>query len=222
MKFKSFMLTLSFIILWILAILLFCNIIYLITTSSNNEAVKLLVPLGVLISAALASISLMKSIHNTNILKLKEDKDKIKNANKYLSSIIKNIQYELSIFDKYFTDTQGLHKYSINELKDKSQDKEVQDFIINFQQSEYNKLFIRNLNTTISSLKNLNKMLEDKDIVYYTDKDLFDTIKVIQLLIGNIQDTINRNIEMDVNYINRAIGLKQYFNTLSINLKLHP
>jgi hypothetical protein len=229
-NFKSFMLNLMFSILWIFAIVLFFNIIYLITTSSNKGALQLLVPLGVLISAGLASVSLMKSIHNTNCIKEEGKKDKKDNATKYLYTIIENINYELSIFEKYFETTKELNIYSVDEIKNNITKIEMQQFIVEYYKSEYNKLFIRNLGTTINSLQNLINKLEDKDIVYYTDALLYDTVKTIQFFISQMKDCKNRNklistsinmeeIEIEIQkFIELSIGLKKYHKLVEKNI----
>lgn len=70
---KNILLNTLFYFLWICATLIFLTIIYLIVTSNRDEAKSLLVPLGVLISAGLASVSVMKSI-NENKKIAKENK----------------------------------------------------------------------------------------------------------------------------------------------------
>lgn len=98
-KIKIFLLHSSYIILVILSILIFGILSYIIFESfiSNDKEtiIKLLVPVGVLLSAGLASTSVMKSIHNTNrIEEEKRKKEHKRNLNKievYINKLLWNI-----------------------------------------------------------------------------------------------------------------------------------
>jgi predicted RNA binding protein with dsRBD fold (UPF0201 family) len=219
------------IVLWSFAIILLGTIIC-IMIHKPNEAISLLAPLGIIISATLASASVMKSIDNAKRLKITEDQEKIKNAIKYLNEIIQNIQTEIDIFYQYFDMQEGLNTYRKEEIKESIENtKDIQQFIITYQQSEHNNNFLKQLKTTINSLQNLNRMLEDKDIVYYTNINLFSTIKAIQLIISSIEGVIHKNDLVPDNidnedaeiklqhYIYTAIGLREYFNILSSNIQ---
>jgi len=86
---KTFLKFLLF-LLSLIALILFCVILYKITISPTADVNKLLVPIGVLISAGLASVSVMNSIANTNEIEQKKNEKEHKQNITYFTLSIAN------------------------------------------------------------------------------------------------------------------------------------
>lgn len=118
MKFTK--LNIAFGVLWLLAIALFCTICYIITLSSFAERKTLLVPFGVLISAMLASVSVMKSIQNSKDIEERKRNDDIE-KNKILAFSLIEIAY-IDLRNqllKVRTNTYTISDADLNDFKEK-------------------------------------------------------------------------------------------------------
>lgn len=218
---KSFILNSVFTLIWIITVILFSVIIYKITISSSIEVKQLLVPLGVLVSAGLASISVVKSIHNTNKIEENKNIKRIDNTNKYLKILISNFSKELDIFN-YILDTKAIfNSYNKSDIANNILSEETFDNLKDFYHSEDNKLLIGQIQSLIMFLKNITYKLEDKDIIYYAQYNedkmyevLRNTLIVIEVL-ESILNNVNKNKNIDIQkYMLKIAGLGQYINVL--------
>lgn len=187
-----------FIILWGLAILIFGIIILLIlspyidtstyitlTPDEKEKMIKhittLLVPLGVLISAALASTSVIKSIVNTNKIEENKSKQNSKNAEKYMKSIYNDISLSFLGLKKTGLLLQKIKDFELDKMnKNFSQEnlnEEQKEFIISIRPTKNNTIIISELEQTFQLLEIALKKLDDKDLIYYLSEkhDIFKT-----------------------------------------------
>jgi len=203
--------------LWLIATILFFYIIYNLSVVPLSLNTPLLVPLGVLISAMLASISVMKSIKNSiEIEKSKRDENKI-NSKKYLNYIVSNIKHEIDAFKILYESSieSNLRKLKLSD-EEPIQTVKLTMIIINPQI----KFFIKESEHTLLSLTKLLEKIVDKDIIYYlniSENELFKIEKTTNVLTLQIKNCI-RDYEQLVNTQDRfdIEGINHFVNTLNV------
>ena len=195
-----------FTILWTLALILFTVIILLIMfpyidTSTyitlkpdeKEKAIKhlttLLVPLGVLISAALASTSVMKSIHNTNKIEKKKDEEKVINAEKYIDTIITSVVFSYNMLYATYKSISFNNELNLSKLMEDYPDPSLIAFAGDFPSTNINTFVLKELDEISMSFQDIKCKLEDKDLIYYLNKDdnkIFDFTMILSRLIREI------------------------------------
>lgn len=83
-------------------IVVFSFLIGALFTFNVDNIVKLLVPFGVLLSAGLASVSVMKSINNTNRIEKEKEEKKVKNTLDRLEYYLNQLDYNTKGYKKAF------------------------------------------------------------------------------------------------------------------------
>lgn len=158
-----------------------------------NSATGLLVPLGVLISAALASTSVMKSIHNTNIIEKAKEKEKIINADKYFTSILMNMRYYFSPFSSIGALKKILKNEQLNYLQ-KSEISTDEEEKVNQYARDIQRATEPSLENLKIYLEKLLEKLETKDLIYYSTN--LNNIEEISKLISNVLGDIAWNLKL--------------------------
>lgn len=232
MKLDKYWIDTSLNILWILAFIIGALIFaYLFTQLlvdtknfiKNNSS--LLAAFFILLSASIASASVMKSIHNANKIEKNKNIEKIDSAKKYLKILIDNFSKELHVFNYILDKNEIFNSYNKSDIANNILSEEIFDILKDFYYSENNKLFITQIQSLVMFLKNITSKLEDKDIVYYSqynEDKMYDlsksTLIVIEVLESNLYYANgNENIYIQ-KYMLQIAGLKEYINVLQNNV----
>ncbi len=182
-------LDLIFKIIWGLALGLFIFILYTIAISSWNEIKSLLVPLGVLISAMLASVSVMKSIDNTNKIEVEKIKRELYDRRKKVIFIIFNLWTKLQLVE----DKKNTSKPYFLELKfiDECMDT-IKDSYFIFDNQDY--VIIKPIFDNILELINYSFILNDmKNNISNKnfDQDIKEIYRIQTELLAYIKKNLN-------------------------------
>ena len=173
----------------LIALILFFIILYKITISSTSDVNNLLVPLGVLISAGLASVSVMNSIANANEIELKKNKKEHD----------KNITYFTLSLANTFRQVR-----EIREILRSFLDKDnyvIEDF----------KIFEKN----ILKLKKEFEIKQDKSVISDIDFKILEKYHILTNIfeydfILKVQENIEKNIECSI----LSEEFKNFVNTI--------
>lgn len=202
-------------VLWIIAITTFAfllvGVIYSLFIEHDMKTFfKLLVPFGVLISACLASITVMRNINNTNIIEEEKAEAQVKNIQKYLDYIIASTHHELetsmSLYDSFIASPlRGIQSREIDIFNIKSFNREIQDEVVNclFEKDKNDNLmkhFILKIEESKIIFTGLLEKIKDKEIIFYENKENIFTleqltsyqIRNIERLIHSYHSTLNR------------------------------
>lgn len=209
-------LDIAFKIIWGLALVLFLFIIYSITISSSSEIRSLLMPLGVLISAMLASVSLMKSIENTNKIEKEKIKRELYEKRKKIIFTIFDLRVKLQVFDdknKRLTIKSAFVLECIDILKDSyfifdhKETKTIDIIFKKLMQLHSHLLEIEKTNYDISKekddvlqlLKRTNAAIDENDPLYIKYKEAKTmALDLLEEIKDNI-DSLNHSIKLTQN-----------------------
>ncbi|MGB3752172.1 MAG: hypothetical protein WA945_11455 [Arcobacteraceae bacterium] len=233
------MINIIFTILWILALVLFSIILFLIllpyldissyeTLNSivqkmdTSDLTTSLVPLGVLISAALASTSVMKSIHNTNDIEKRKDKEKVENTDKYLESILLDLNFVFIELDLLQKDIDTVKNHDFEIMTEENIDEEQKSIINEYNSIEKHQLLDEKFKHINQLFNAILVKFEDKDLIYYGKyrnenkiiaSSIIRIIRVLQTFEDKIQIDKDAGIEIQLK-IKFVASLKILYTTI--------
>lgn len=173
-------------------IFVFAFLIGSLFTFNIDNIVKLLVPFGVLLSAGLASVSVMKSIVNTNRIeeeKKKIDKENVKNK---LSAYLRLHFSYINMYQKDFKDSIASRELLKNFVNKQTQ----------YLQLLINDKDILSLEKTeiIKIITDIESNIEIIELMIKNPEEEIDTLQVQNLIKESCQRTARHIIELEKTY----------------------
>lgn len=231
---KTWLLEIVFILLWLLVIVIFPTLVfavYLTTLSNDTDSFfKLLVPIGIILSAALASLSLMKSIDNTNRIERNKKLNLEKSSTEFIQFMLLDLHHQLLILNSGYQSLSRLNKYSLKDYFNDSVniDEEFKNYIATYPDTKEVTFFNQQIIDSDFVINNLWEKINDKDLVYNStqeNKEIIVNLKRILFAINKTFKSIQKSYG-DYKYQESNIGYneskKEYLTqlvTLDITLK---